>query len=165
MRPILKKGIFCPDRREAIVIDKGLAIKYYYSIYDAIFTTAAKGPEMNKKQLNEFKILLQNKKNLILKEATKTMNKELKIHKEEMADTIDRSAVETDQHFLLRLRDRERKLLKKINDSLKRIENGSFGICNLCGEEIGEKRLKARPMATLCIACKEEQEKTEKLYD
>ena len=119
---------------------------------------------MNKKQLNEFKILLQNKKNLILKEATKTMNKELKIHKEEMADTIDRSAVETDQHFLLRLRDRERKLLKKINDSLKRIENGSFGICNLCGEEIGEKRLKARPMATLCIACKEEQEKTEKLY-
>lgn len=153
-----------PDEAKSIPIDKGLAIKYYYLIYDVIFTTAVKGPGMNKKQLNEFKILLQNKKSLILKEATKTMNKELKISKEEMADTMDRSAVETDHNFLLRLRDRERKLLKKINDSLKRIENGSFGICNLCDEEIGEMRLKARPMATLCIACKEEQEKKEKLY-
>jgi len=119
---------------------------------------------MNKKQLNEFKILLQNKKSLILQEATKTMNKELKINKEEMADTMDRSAVETDNNFLLRLRDRERKLLKKINDSLNRIEKGSFGVCNLCGEDIGEMRLNARPMAMLCIKCKEDQEKKEKLY-
>jgi DnaK suppressor protein len=122
------------------------------------------GPGMNKKQLNEFKILLQNKKSLILQEATKTMNKELKINKEEMADTMDRSAVETDNNFLLRLRDRERKLLKKINDSLNRIEKGSFGVCNLCGEDIGEMRLNARPMAMLCIKCKEDQEKKEKLY-
>lgn len=80
-----------------------------------------------------------------------------------MPDTVDRSSIETDRNFLLRLRDRERKLLKKINESLKRIEDGSFGICLRCSEEINEKRLKVRPMATLCISCKEEQEKKEKL--
>ena len=82
---------------------------------------------------------------------------------EELPDTIDRSSVETDRNFTLKLRDRERKLLKKIDDALSRIDNKTFGVCEECGEEIGVNRLKVRPVATLCIACKEEQEKKEKM--
>ncbi|HUU49971.1 MAG TPA: RNA polymerase-binding protein DksA [Nitrospinota bacterium] len=118
---------------------------------------------MKKKQLDFFKTKLLSKKNLLIQEANKTLDNGLNVQKEDMPDTVDRSSIETDRNFLLRLRDRERKLLKKINESLKRIEDGSFGICLRCGEEINEKRLKARPMATLCISCKEEQEKKEKL--
>ena len=119
---------------------------------------------MDKRTLNSFKSLLQEKKDLILDEVSKTMGKGLKVAKEDMSDVMDRSTIETDRNFLLKLRDRERKLLKKINDALQRIENGSFGICLMCGDEINAARLKARPMTTLCIACKEEQEKKEKLF-
>ena len=118
---------------------------------------------MDKKQLNYFKTKLLNTKNLLLEEASKVMNSGLKVQKEDMADTLDRSSIETDHNFLLRLKDRERKLLKKINQALKRIDNGSFGICLHCGDEIDEKRLKARPVTTLCISCKEEQERKEKM--
>lgn len=118
---------------------------------------------MDKKQLSYFKTKLLDTKNLLLEEASKVMNSGLKVQKEDMADTLDRSSIETDHNFLLRLKDRERKLLKKINQALKRIDNGSFGICLHCGDEIDEKRLKARPMTTLCISCKEEQERKEKM--
>ncbi len=64
----------------------------------------------------------------------------------------------------LRLRDRERVLLKKIDKTIEKIEDGSYGICESCGEEIGTKRLEARPVTDLCIRCKEEQEKIEKAY-
>ena len=63
---------------------------------------------------------------------------------------------------MLRIRDRERKLISKIDKALDRIEDGTFGICEECGEEITEGRLKARPVTTFCIGCKEEQEKLEK---
>lgn len=118
---------------------------------------------MDKKQLSYFKTKLLDTKNLLLEEASKVMNSGLKVQKEDMADTLDRSSIETDHNFLLRLKDRERKLLKKINQALKRIDNGSFGICLHCGDEIDEKRLKARPVTTLCISCKEEQERKEKM--
>ncbi len=75
---------------------------------------------------------------------------------------VDAAADEIDKAFLMRIRDREMKLLNKIEEALKRIENGTYGICESCGCEIEEKRLKARPVATLCIACKEEQEELEK---
>jgi DnaK suppressor protein len=63
----------------------------------------------------------------------------------------------------LRIRDRERRLINKIKEALERIENGTFGICEMCEEDISEARLKARPVTTLCIDCKIEQEKNEKL--
>jgi DnaK suppressor protein len=77
------------------------------------------------------------------------------------ADPADRATAESDRAFTLRLRDRERKLIKKIQQALTRIEEGEFGVCVECGEEIGIARLKARPMTTLCINCKSKQEEDE----
>ncbi|SNR63378.1 transcriptional regulator, TraR/DksA family [Humidesulfovibrio mexicanus] len=77
------------------------------------------------------------------------------------ADPADRATAESDRAFTLRLRDRERKLIKKIQQALTRIDEGEFGICVECGEEIGIARLKARPMTTLCINCKSKQEEDE----
>ncbi len=77
------------------------------------------------------------------------------------ADPADRATAESDRAFTLRLRDRERKLIKKIQQALTRIEDGEFGVCVECGEEIGIARLKARPMTTLCINCKSKQEEDE----
>ena len=77
------------------------------------------------------------------------------------ADLLDRATTDMGQGFLLRIRDRERHLMNKIKDALERIEDGSFGICETCGDEIGIKRLHARPVATLCITCKTKQEMLE----
>jgi len=77
-------------------------------------------------------------------------------------DPTDRAALEADRNFLLRIRDRERKLIEKIKEALERIDNGSFGICEVCGRNIGQQRLKARPVTTLCIGCKKKQEAREK---
>lgn len=118
---------------------------------------------MNKKRLRYFEAELLKQREALIEEATRTVNTELKNRKQEFPDTIDRSCWEADRNFLLRLRDRERKLLKKIEEALLRIEDGTFGICKECGEEIDENRLRARPVATLCISCKEDQEHKEKL--
>lgn len=77
------------------------------------------------------------------------------------ADPADRATAESDRAFTLRLRDRERKLIKKITQAIQRIEDGEFGVCVECGDEIGIARLKARPMTTLCINCKSKQEEDE----
>ncbi|MHC1751840.1 RNA polymerase-binding protein DksA [Humidesulfovibrio sp.] len=77
------------------------------------------------------------------------------------ADPADRATAESDRAFTLRLRDRERKLIKKIQQAMTRIEEGEFGVCVDCGEDIGIARLKARPMTTLCINCKSKQEEDE----
>ncbi len=77
-------------------------------------------------------------------------------------DPTDRASLESDRNFTLRIRDREGKLIDKINEALDRIENGNYGICEKCEEEISEGRLRARPVTTLCIECKREQEIAEK---
>ncbi len=77
------------------------------------------------------------------------------------ADPADRATAESDRAFTLRLRDRERKLIKKITQALQRIEDGEYGVCVDCGDDIGIARLKARPMTTLCINCKSKQEEDE----
>lgn len=79
------------------------------------------------------------------------------------ADPADRATAESDRAFTLRIRDRERKLVRKIQKALQRIEDGDFGICSDCGDEIGTARLKARPMTTLCIQCKSKQEEDEQV--
>ncbi len=78
------------------------------------------------------------------------------------ADPADRASQESDQFFTLRLRDRDRKLINKIKAALERIDDGSYGICEMCGEDISIPRLKARPVTTLCIQCKSKQEEDEK---
>lgn len=80
-------------------------------------------------------------------------------------DLGDQATAETDRSFMLRLRGREQRLLKKIDEAIERIENGSFGICDDCGEEIDIKRLEARPVTTMCIECKTLQEEEEKLRE
>lgn len=88
---------------------------------------------------------------------------ELTDSNEMFADPADRATVESDRAFTLRIRDRERKLIKKIHAALLRLENGTFGICEECGDEIGVPRLKARPVTRLCINCKSKQEEDETL--
>jgi len=80
-------------------------------------------------------------------------------------DLGDQATAEIDRNFMLRLRGRERKLLKKIEDAIDRIDQGTFGICDKCGEDINIKRLEARPVTTMCIDCKTQQEEEEKLME
>lgn len=82
---------------------------------------------------------------------------------EVFADPADRATMESDRAFTLRIRDRERRLIKKIQAALQRMDDGSFGICDECGENIGVPRLKARPVTKLCINCKSKQEEDEHL--
>ncbi len=117
---------------------------------------------MDPKKLEYFKNLLLEKKKRLLQEANKTFHS-LEEGSEHLSDPSDIATMESDLGFELRIRDRERKLIKKIDKALKKIEEGSYGICEACGEEIEEKRLEARPEATLCIECKREQERLEKL--
>jgi DnaK suppressor protein len=79
-------------------------------------------------------------------------------------DEVDQSTAEYEQAFEYRLRDREKFLLKKVHKALRRIEEGEYNVCEACDGPIGRARLKARPVATLCIECKEEQERNEKKY-
>ncbi|HMK48517.1 MAG TPA: RNA polymerase-binding protein DksA [Thermodesulfovibrionales bacterium] len=80
-------------------------------------------------------------------------------------DLGDQATAEIDRNFMLRLKGREQKLLKKIEEALDRMEHGVFGICDKCGQEINIKRLEARPVTTMCIECKTLQEEEEKLME
>jgi len=79
-------------------------------------------------------------------------------------DPTDRATMESDRNLTLRIRDRERKLRNKIEEALARLDEGTFGICEVCEGDIGYKRLEARPVTTLCINCKSEQELDEEKH-
>ena len=116
---------------------------------------------MEKERLAYFKELLNERLEVLLNEAEKTVTG-MTNDKNTFPDPTDRANLETDRNFLLRIRDRERKLILKIKEALARIEDGTFGYCEECGQEISEERLKARPVTTLCIACKTKAEEDEK---
>ena len=118
---------------------------------------------MSKKQLNHFELILLTWKTQLEQEADKTVN-HMQRESINYADPNDRASQESDFGLELRTRDRERKLQKKIQQSLNRIENGSYGYCEETGEKIGLKRLEARPVATLCLEAQERREITEKQY-
>jgi len=119
---------------------------------------------MKEESFEEFKSLLLSRRMELLTKALKTMEgmSEMKEDREGFSDPMDRASLESDRNFLLRVRDRERKLIQKIDEALKRIGDGTFGICEACGEEISEVRLRARPVTTLCVNCKTDQEEKEK---
>lgn len=119
-----------------------------------------KAMESEKKEY--FRAVLQDEMRTLLEEAGKTVS-EMTADNTNFPDPNDRATQESDRSFELRIRDRERKLINKIREALERIDEGTFGTCELCGDQIGEARLKARPVTTLCIDCKIEQEKKEKL--
>lgn len=116
---------------------------------------------MKKKDLEYFKNLLNDRLNELLSHADSTVTGMTK-PKENFADPTDRASHEAERSFELRIRDREHKLIKKIKKALTRIDNGTFGICETCEEDISLKRLQARPVTTQCIECKTREEDVEK---
>lgn len=110
-----------------------------------------------------FRNMLTQKINELLGEAGKTVSEMTSSVKENYPDPNDRASLESDRNFELRIRDRERKLIMKMREAIKRMDDGVFGVCESCGGPISEKRLVARPVTTLCIECKMKQEKMEKL--
>lgn len=123
---------------------------------------AKEGEEyMNPRQIEHFRIMLEQWKEQLLMDMIQTihsMQDEVTL----FPDATDRASLESDMAIELRSRDRERKLIKKIDDALASIRAGEYGYCENCGAEIGLKRLEARPTATLCIDCKTLDEIREK---
>ena len=116
---------------------------------------------MNAKMKEYFRQKLVSWKNDLLKESSQTLNN-LQSENEAKPDITDRASEEIDRSFELRTRDRERKLINKIDAALKRIEDGSYGYCDETGDPISIKRLEARPVATLSLEAQEMHEKAEK---
>jgi DnaK suppressor protein len=117
---------------------------------------------MKEKDLEFFRNLLNQWMEELLDHADETVEGLLD-PQENLADPLDRATVESDRIRTLRIRDRESKLIKKIRQSLENIENGEYGICDDCGEDISIERLNARPVTSLCIGCKTKRESMEKL--
>lgn len=115
---------------------------------------------MDKQNIEFFRGLLNQRLQELRSEAGKTV--EDMDDDENFPDPTDRASMESNRNSVLRIRDRERKLIFKIQEALQRLEDGEYGICEQCGEEIGIERLKARPVTTLCIACKSDQEIAER---
>ena len=116
---------------------------------------------MKKEDLEFFKNLLNDRLQELLSHANSTVTG-MTQPKENFADPTDRASHEAERSFELRIRDREHKLIKKIKSAIARIENGTFGICETCEEDISINRLKARPVTTQCIDCKTREEDLEK---
>jgi DnaK suppressor protein len=119
------------------------------------------GPKMEQDRLDFFRDLLQERLERLLQEAGETLG-DLTEDKESLADALDIATMESNRDFQLRIRDRERVYLRKIQQALQQIEEGEYGYCQACGEEIGEQRLIARIVATHCIDCKTEAEQLER---
>jgi len=122
-----------------------------------------KEAKQRKESFEEIRQDLERQKEVILAEAGVIIGGGLSATSENFSDLGDQATAETDQNFFIRLREREQKLLKKIDEAVERINSGTFGICDSCGGEISFKRLKARPVTTLCIDCKTKQEAEEKI--
>jgi RNA polymerase-binding transcription factor len=118
-------------------------------------------PRLKQRQLKWFEKLLASRRQELLQEAGRTVSGMNEL-KENFPEPADRAALESDRNATLRIRDRERKLLSKIEEALERINDGTYGVCEECGEAIGVERLKARPVTTLCIDCKADQEADER---
>ena len=116
---------------------------------------------MNAKMKEYFRLKLVSWKKDLLKESSQTLNN-LQNENEAKPDITDRASEEIDRSFELRTRDRERKLINKIDAALQRIEDGSYGYCDETGDQISIKRLEARPVATLSLEAQEMHEKAEK---
>jgi DnaK suppressor protein len=115
---------------------------------------------MRQRELKLFRKILEDRKRELLEEAGRAVDT-MNDSEESFADPTDRAALESDRNFLLRMRDRERKLLGKIDEAFVRLDDGTYGRCEECANEIGIERLKARPVTTLCISCKSAQEARE----
>jgi DnaK suppressor protein len=116
---------------------------------------------MRARELNSFRKLLDERRQELMTEASRTVDG-MGENREQFPDPTDRASLEGNRNLTLRIRDRERKLITKIDEALGRIEDGSYGKCEECGQDIGMERLRARPVTTLCIDCKSLQEAQER---
>ncbi|MEZ4226759.1 MAG: TraR/DksA C4-type zinc finger protein [Polyangiaceae bacterium] len=117
---------------------------------------------MTKTQLKKFKDLLESKRREIVRRAQQTLDEDMTLDANDLPDEMDLASSEYLQSFTFRLRGREKVFLDKIQKALEKIDDGTFGVCDDCGDKISVKRLEARPETTLCIRCKEDQERVEK---
>jgi DnaK suppressor protein len=118
---------------------------------------------MDKQRLKHFREILIKKMADLLGIAEDTVTR-MSEGNGTFPDPLDRALSESNSTIELRKRDRERKLIQKIQKAIQKTEDGSYGVCEICGEEIGEVRLEVRPETTLCISCKEEQEEVERQF-
>jgi DnaK suppressor protein len=126
-------------------------------------TTAPQSKQLTKKELKKFQELLEEKRKAVLDRAREMLSVEnMALDTNDLPDEMDLASSEYLQSFEFRLRGREKSLLSKLDLALKKITDGTFGICEICDEQIGKKRLEARPETTLCIKCKEDQEREER---
>jgi DnaK suppressor protein len=115
---------------------------------------------MKKLTLMKFKKIFEDQReNLLYND--KIVREDFSVCEDDKYDEVDQASSDIEQSMRIRLRNRESLYLKKVNEALRRIEEGTFGECDNCGEPIELKRLEARPTATLCIACKEDEERKE----
>ena len=117
---------------------------------------------MNKRDTQRFKKLLQEQRDDLLGNARGVLSGDIHVDPDDFPDEMDTASSEVNMQFTGRLREREQGLLSKIDAALRKIDDGEYGECKSCGEDIGVKRLRARPVAELCIECKSEQEKLER---
>lgn len=122
------------------------------------------GTGLKKKDLKRFRDILLAKKKEILRNAQRTLNEDMTLDADDLPDEMDLASSEYLHSFTFRLRGREKGFLSKIDHALEKIREGTFGTCEQCGEAISMKRLEARLETTLCIRCKEDQERIEKAY-
>ena len=120
---------------------------------------------MRKRDEERCRAILETQRESILENATRVRKGELELDQDDFPDEMDMALAESSLSFAGRIRERERRLLSKIGEALERIDQGDYGDCTSCGEEIGVKRLLARPVASLCIECKDEQERLERQRD
>ena len=125
-------------------------------------STASKS--LTKKELKRFQEMLEEKRRSVLDRARRTLSENMTLDTNDLPDEMDLASSEYIQSFEFRLRGREKSLLTKLDNALKKIEEGTFGVCEVCEEPIGKKRLEARPETTLCIRCKEDQERDERTF-
>jgi DnaK suppressor protein len=125
-------------------------------------SAAAQSKALTKKELKKFQELLEEKRKIVLERARQMLSEGMVLDANDLPDEMDLASSEYIQSFEFRLRGREKSLLSKLDLALKKIEDGSFGICEICEEPIGKKRLEARPETSLCIKCKEDQEREER---
>ena len=133
------------------------------TVLDAEYRPSDQEPFMNERQKEYFRRKLLNWKDDILREARETLAA-LQNESENHPDLADRASSETDRAIELRARDRQRKLIAKIDAALARIEEGTYGYCEETGEPISLRRLEARPIATLSLEAQERHERNEKVY-
>ena len=119
---------------------------------------------MDARTIARFRKLLLEEKQRILNNSKNALQNEIKLSTDDLPDETDLAASEINQNLVFKLRDRERQLLGKIDEALGRMDDGTFGTCEDCEEPIEAKRLEARPVSTLCLACKEKREHREKIY-